>query len=180
MGPLELVIILALVLGAIVALFAIRAARKSNRAPAEIPRVAGPVQKRHWLVADEGPLAGKALHIGTRIVTIGRGVSNFIQVNDDKVSRQHAQFSVNPAGEFQIMDLTSRNGTTINGDEFEGTRVIRDQDSIHVGRSHFIYHVTGDFQDNALGARKAADTKVRAATEHLDKDAVDAERAKLE
>lgn len=172
MGILEIGIIVLLVAAIGAAALFVLSRKSGTPAPPPVALPTAPKEKTHWLIAEEGPLAGQALHIGTRVVTIGRGVSNFIQVNDDKVSRQHAQFSVNPSGEFQVTDLTSRNGTTVNGSEFDGQRILLDGDTIDVGRSRFTYRASGEFKDDALRQRKDADTRVRAATEQLDKDAL--------
>ncbi len=49
----------------------------------------------------------------TRLI-IGRGASSDININDNRVSRAHAQVVYSPETGFTISDLYSANGTTLN------------------------------------------------------------------
>ena len=46
---------------------------------------------------------------------IGRDATNQIVLNDEKVSRRHAQLTVQDNGQVMIKDLGSVNGTFVNG-----------------------------------------------------------------
>ncbi len=80
---------------------------------------------------------------GTRIrldgatVTLGRGVSNAIQLHDTEISREHAEFR--RRGEaFVIRDLGSSNGTFVNGEavtEYE----LKSGDQLQLGRTVLLY-----------------------------------------
>ena len=50
-----------------------------------------------------------------QILNIGRNISNTIVLNDDMVSRQHAQLIILNNGQVLIKDLGSTNGTFVNG-----------------------------------------------------------------
>jgi len=50
-----------------------------------------------------------------QILNIGRNISNTIVLNDDMVSRQHAQLIIMNNGQVLIKDLGSTNGTFVNG-----------------------------------------------------------------
>src|SRR5512140_444707 len=51
----------------------------------------------------------------TDSATIGRSPDATIMLEDPEVSRLHARLSRTDAGQFQIEDLGSRNGTYVNG-----------------------------------------------------------------
>jgi len=73
-----------------------------------------------------------------RRMTIGRGPDNDITVADPEASAVHA--ALEPlAGAWTVRDLTSRNGTFVNGERVLGERPLHRGDEIRVGRSRLIY-----------------------------------------
>jgi pSer/pThr/pTyr-binding forkhead associated (FHA) protein len=50
----------------------------------------------------------------THLITIGRTAKNDVTIADISVSRFHAFFKRNPAGDFQLYDAGSTNGTIVN------------------------------------------------------------------
>lgn len=48
-------------------------------------------------------------------VTLGRTPENDVVIAETAVSKTHARFSCDFRGEWKVMDLGSRNGTTVNG-----------------------------------------------------------------
>lgn len=80
---------------------------------------------------------------GTRIrldgttVTLGRGVSNAIQLHDTEISREHAEFR--RRGEaFIIRDLGSSNGTFVNGEPVT-EHELKSGDQLQLGRTVLLY-----------------------------------------
>ncbi|GAB3586269.1 FHA domain-containing protein [Calidifontibacter terrae] len=67
--------------------------------------------------------------------TVGRGLENKVVVDDLLVSRQHARLSPAPGG-FEVVDLSSRNGTYINGRRIDRGR-LGEGDLLAVGHSRF-------------------------------------------
>src|SRR5437773_9515375 len=63
---------------------------------------------------------------------IGRDPSCDLALEDSSVSRHHARLGWNGAG-WRLVDLGSKNGTTVNGEPTRGTD-LRDGDSIGIGR----------------------------------------------
>jgi hypothetical protein len=110
--------------------------------------------KRNWITVDSGDNKGKAFHVGSRTVTIGRVPSNFIQVSGEKVSRVHCQMSPVPEG-LLLTDMKSSNGTFVNGSKVT-TNLLSHGDSIDVGGNLFRYHAFGDFNEDASLERKFA------------------------
>lgn len=64
---------------------------------------------------------------------IGRRLSSDLPVNDPEVSREHARITAAPRA--VIEDLTSRNGTLVNGRSVAGRHPLADGDLIQVGQT---------------------------------------------
>jgi len=118
-------------------------------------------EKRNWLVGRTGSLTHRTYFIGQRTITIGRGVSNPIQVGNSKASRIHCRIETVSQG-IHLLDLNSANGTLVNG-EVVHEHFLKHGDEINVGDDIFIFHEHGKFtQDDTLSAKslgnKASDT----------------------
>jgi serine phosphatase RsbU (regulator of sigma subunit)/pSer/pThr/pTyr-binding forkhead associated (FHA) protein len=66
------------------------------------------------LFVEAGTDAGQQFALDKPIVSLGRSVTNTIQVVDRRMSRNHAEIHINN-GRFTLRDLGSRNGTLVNG-----------------------------------------------------------------
>lgn len=75
--------------------------------------------------------------VGTR-VTIGRGKSNDVVVDEPTVSTLHAL--VERLGDrWVVRDLASRNGTFVNGDRLWGDRPLHGGDEIRIGGARLLF-----------------------------------------
>ena len=112
-------------------------------------------QKFNWLIGRSGSVEGKTFHVGQRLATIGRGVGNFIQINDENSSRVHAQFQGAASG-MQIKDMGSSNGTLVNGERVSEASFhpLHDGDEIQIGDTLLAYRKVGNFRDEALTGTK--------------------------
>ncbi|MDR0608883.1 MAG: FHA domain-containing protein [Planctomycetaceae bacterium] len=90
----------------------------------------------------DGPERGKAFHQIATPVSIGREEGNFIQLNDERVSRYHLKIHEND-GVILLTDLQSTNGTRVNGEVVHVWR-LRPGDIISVGRSVLIFGSTDE------------------------------------
>jgi pSer/pThr/pTyr-binding forkhead associated (FHA) protein len=73
-----------------------------------------------------------------RRMTVGRGVENDITLADPEASAVHA--ALEPlAGAWSVSDLSSRNGTFVNGERVLTERPLRRGDEIRIGRSRLVY-----------------------------------------
>jgi len=124
-----------------------------------------PKVKQNWLIGKGGELDGKAFHLAQRSATIGRAPSNFIQVNDPKVSRQQCQVKPHADG-FEVIDMTSTNAMLVNG-EGVNRAVLKDGDMLQLGATAFIFRAEGDFGPNAAWEPKAAGAGVRNTTAQM-------------
>jgi pSer/pThr/pTyr-binding forkhead associated (FHA) protein len=107
--------------------------------PASQPTVAAVPAVEGALVYTDGADAGKRIPV-TSEVTLGRENVDVV-VDDDLVSRRHATVRPVPGG-LEISDLGSSNGTYVNKTRIQGTQVLKDGDTIHLGRVSFVVQLS--------------------------------------
>jgi ABC-type multidrug transport system ATPase subunit len=83
---------------------------------------------------DRAPSA--IMRLPARVLRIGRAAGNDVVVSDLSVSRNHAELRKTGPGGYQIVDLSSHNGTYVNGQRI-GTAPVTESDVIGVGRATF-------------------------------------------
>ncbi len=66
------------------------------------------------------------------ICRIGRGKDNELILDDNSVSRRHAEVHRDSAGEFELIDMNSMNGVYVNGEKI-GRATIKEGDVIEIG-----------------------------------------------
>lgn len=71
-------------------------------------------------------------------VTIGRGPTNSVILKDERCSRNHAEV-FQAAGEWQLRDLDSRNGTMVSGERLTSDYSLQPGDIIQIGNTHFAF-----------------------------------------
>jgi len=84
------------------------------------------------LLVVQGKPQGKSLLFPRGEYVFGRGAECHIRPNSDWVSRQHCLLRVTE-GAVSIRDLSSRNGTLINGSRLIGEQPLADGDKLQVG-----------------------------------------------
>ena len=75
---------------------------------------------------------GNRVEIAHEPITIGRHPDCDVVLNDQEVSRQHAEVRREDA-DFLIVDLGSLNGTKVNGAGVKAPRQLHDGDTITIG-----------------------------------------------
>lgn len=79
--------------------------------------------------------------------SIGRFDDNMIAIDDDQVSRLHAQIShrtdTGEVHEFTIFDYTSTNGTLVNGKPIRGVASLQDGDIVKIGNTELRFRRVG-------------------------------------
>lgn len=81
-------------------------------------------------------------------ITIGRGQTNDIVLQDSRVSRSHARFEFHPDGGVTVMDLGSTNGVRVNGIKVEQAK-LSPGDVVSIGGSQ-ITHVKASGDDENM------------------------------
>ncbi|MEZ6087456.1 MAG: ATP-binding protein [Pirellulaceae bacterium] len=85
---------------------------------------------------------GKHFSLDKSRYTIGRDAGNDIQLIDSEVSRRHAQV-FSEGNNFEVMDLGSSNGTTVNGNAISRC-VLKSGDRLQVGGTMMIFTGAGE------------------------------------
>lgn len=79
--------------------------------------------------------SGQRVSLGDRAVTIGRQSDCSIPLNDQNVSRRHAE--IRPGrGAYVVNDLGSTNGTMVNGTRIGGEQRLNDGDILSFGSTY--------------------------------------------
>jgi two-component system cell cycle response regulator len=105
--------------------------------------------QRPWLVVVSGTgNIGKTYRLESRL-GIGRSPQCQVHVDEDGVSRRHAQIELTTEGNVQIVDLESRNGTFVNGAPVSRV-LLRDGDKIQIGGTTILKFSYQDELDEAL------------------------------
>lgn len=73
-------------------------------------------------------------------VVLGRGKHSDVRIEDDLLSRRHAELRLNPQGLFEIHDLDSTNLTIVNKHDIT-SHVLQDGDQILLGETEILVHV---------------------------------------
>jgi hypothetical protein len=90
--------------------------------------------------------------VGSDVLVVGRSSKVDITLDDDNVSRRHAELSL-VAHQWAIEDLGSTNGTSVNGDVLIGRRVLRDGDELRLGSTTIGFR---DYADAGSSTGKAS------------------------
>jgi hypothetical protein len=87
------------------------------------------------LVADNG----QTYSLSSTVTTIGRRTTNTIVLFDSKVSRNHAEIRLEPAG-YEIKDLDSANGILVNDERLakKTPYLLQLNDKIQIGQTTFV------------------------------------------
>lgn len=93
------------------------------------------------LIVTKGKSAHKEYYI-LHNASIGRGEGNLVLINDSTVSTQHATIELRDGG-FWLTDLSSRNGTFINGKKISRAR-LKPYDRVGLGSAEVIFVQFGD------------------------------------
>jgi pSer/pThr/pTyr-binding forkhead associated (FHA) protein len=108
---------------------------------AEIQAIMDLAEGTGLVIVARGPNEGSTYLVDQDAVTVGRHPESNIFLDDITVSRRHSVIE-RKDGEFQIRDVGSLNGTYVNHDRVDQSR-IEDGDEIQVGRFVLIFRVGG-------------------------------------
>ncbi len=86
-----------------------------------------------------GPNVGACFVLQER-TRVGRASDADIQLDEPHVSRQHARVRRQPDGSFELCDLGSTAGTTVNGEPVR-KKILQPDDVIAIGRSRFAFEM---------------------------------------
>src|SRR5205814_8080519 len=81
------------------------------------------------LIVVQGKPEGKVIPLSGPVFRIGRGETCHLRPNSERVSREHAEFTVT-ADAVVVRDLGSRNGTLVNGKALTQPQALKDGDLV--------------------------------------------------
>jgi Nif-specific regulatory protein len=94
------------------------------------------------LIFVDGPLKDTTFAIPNGEVSVGRDPSNLLAISDPALSRRHCVL-VRENGSYRVQDLTSRNGTFVNGAAVKEA-ALKHGDQVSVGDSVFVLLLNPD------------------------------------
>ena len=119
-----------------------------------------------WISVLNGDAKGKTYRLSERVITIGRGHSNFIQIADSHVSRTHCQIRPTPGG-YEVVDMNSRVGTLVSNAKVQQAR-LEDKMEICLGTTRLRYEAdVAHGVDHGL-ARKDVNRGTQLETDYVD------------
>src|SRR5262249_27762746 len=129
-----------------------------------IPLLGGGLTARGvLLVAGSARLGGRVegpriIELPDGVTTLGRqeGVVGTIALPDAEVSRRHVQIEGGIDGGYVLVDLGSRNGTTVDGQLANVARYLRDGSVVCLGPYVLVFRTLTDTELEALNADAAA------------------------
>jgi pSer/pThr/pTyr-binding forkhead associated (FHA) protein len=97
-----------------------------------------------FLRIEEGPDSGTVLELSSGgVYLIGRGGAD-IKLQDDKISRRHAEIGLYGPDAYVLRDLASTNGTRLNGIRVEEKARLQHGDLISIGDTRLRLSVLED------------------------------------
>ena len=97
------------------------------------------------LVVKRGPNAGSRFLLDQPRTSAGRHPDSDIFLDDVTVSRRHAEFRLE-AGEFQVVDVGSLNGTYVNREPVDSA-LLANGDEVQIGKFRLVF-LTGPKSDD--------------------------------
>ena len=90
------------------------------------------------LVVIDGPLAGASVPLASGPISLGRAASNTVVLDDEFVSSHHARVYQDPlTGDWAIEDLSSTNGTVVNGQRISAPTILSARVPVRIGATTF-------------------------------------------
>ncbi|HEY3993799.1 MAG TPA: FHA domain-containing protein [Ktedonobacteraceae bacterium] len=90
-----------------------------------------------WLVYRNGNFTGQELALKHSIISIGREEDNEVWLDDDTISRYHAELAWDK-GQVYVTDNDSLNGVLINGQRIRSSVLLKPDDELEIGGHRFI------------------------------------------
>ncbi len=93
------------------------------------------------LIQFKDGMEGVTLRLENRVSKLGRGPENDITINDELVSKDHAEIEARESDsgkgyDYFITDKESTNGTYVNDDKID-QHLLKNEDIVRIGVNHF-------------------------------------------
>lgn len=90
-----------------------------------------------WLEYRNGKFLGQELALKRAVISIGREEDNEIELDDDTISRYHAELAWDK-GQVYVTDNGSLNGVLLNGRRIRSSVLVKNGDLLEIGAHHFL------------------------------------------
>ncbi len=121
-------------------------ARQTNTAITVISKIGQrQVGRAAALVVIHGDDLGRKFDLNVECLTIGRGADSDIQVDQQAVSRRHAEVR-SEEGRLLVEDLGSTNGTILNDEQVDAPTRLRNGDLLKIGRTIFKFIASNNIE----------------------------------
>lgn len=91
-------------------------------------------QRKPYLLFLAGNEVGRSVELSSELVTLGRGSSCTVRVDEEQASRLHARLTKRGDSWF-VEDAGSANGTLVNGKKIRAATKLENGDKIQIGTS---------------------------------------------
>ncbi len=110
-----------------------------GRGVANVTRIVDPPplarrKVRAWLIQKDGPRPDQVHPIKDDVTWIGRDPRADIFIDDDSVSGQHAKVWVDGDKTLRLLNVSTSNGTQVNGVRMEAPVELRENDEVRMGK----------------------------------------------
>jgi pSer/pThr/pTyr-binding forkhead associated (FHA) protein len=95
------------------------------------------------LLVKRGPNAGSTFLLERDSTSVGRSPESDVFLDDVTVSRKHAQILRRTDGSFSVSDVGSLNGTYVNGEQVDETRLATG-DEVQIGMFKLVFFSAGE------------------------------------
>lgn len=113
-------------------------------------RIKRPVRDRAILLELGGAQPGAVFSLHAPGAVIGRSDTVKVTLSDHSVSWKHAKLTFDERGAY-VEDLSSRNGTFVNGQQTRGPTRLRDGDYLRLGSSTVVkFSMVDEFEEHSL------------------------------
>ncbi len=109
------------------------------------------------LVVISGRPLGKSFYLQKEQMVLGRDLIADISIGETAISRRHTEFNIVAEG-IQCKDLGSTNGTFVNDQKLEGSRLLKDGDLIRCGNTILKFLKEGQIENVHYGKMYEAAT----------------------
>jgi pSer/pThr/pTyr-binding forkhead associated (FHA) protein len=95
------------------------------------------------LLVKRGPNAGSTFLLERDVTSVGRAPESDVFLDDVTVSRKHARIVRRADGSFSVSDVGSLNGTYVNGEQVDETRLATG-DEVQIGMFKLMFFSAGE------------------------------------
>ena len=95
------------------------------------------------LTVRQGLTPGKVFELAREVITIGRDLKCDVVLNDPEISRNHCRLTL-VGNAYQVEDLESTNGTSVNSQKLTGPRLLQPGDLVGLGENLVLEYGVSD------------------------------------